>query len=137
MVFTGPELEYLRSQRLGRLATVGPDGAPQNNPVGFNVDAETGTIEIGGWNLGESRKFRNIESNPQVAFVVDHLESMSPWQVRGVQVRGTAEALRNQRGAGSGVSSEVTRIHPRRVQRWGLGEGGKEGSRRTVPESVV
>lgn len=52
MVFTVAELDYLASQRLGRLATVGPDGAPQNNPVGFSVNAEDGTIDIGGRQLG-------------------------------------------------------------------------------------
>jgi len=30
--FTDAELAYPASQRLGRLATVAPDGAPQNNP---------------------------------------------------------------------------------------------------------
>lgn len=28
-------IAYLGTQRLGRLATVDPAGAPQNNPVGF------------------------------------------------------------------------------------------------------
>jgi pyridoxamine 5'-phosphate oxidase family protein len=132
MIFTDTELAYLRLQRLGRLATVGPDGGPQNNPVGFTVDAETGTIEIGGWNMGASRKFHNIASNPQVAFVVDDLESVDPWKVRGVQIRGAAEALTNQQV--SGASSEVIRIYPRRVQSWGLGSDGKVGSRRTVAQ---
>jgi len=44
-VFTDSELAYLAGQRLGRLATVAPSGAPQNNPVGFWVNAELGTNE--------------------------------------------------------------------------------------------
>ena len=39
--FTAKELEYLDSQTLGRLATVDPSGALQNNPVGFRVDEAT------------------------------------------------------------------------------------------------
>ena len=35
MTFTEQELAYLSTQRLGRLATIAPDGFPQNNPVGF------------------------------------------------------------------------------------------------------
>ena len=31
-VFTPAEIEYLRSQTLGRLATVGPDGSPMWSP---------------------------------------------------------------------------------------------------------
>ena len=47
-VFTANELEYLRQQRLGRLATVEASGAPHVVPVGFRYNAETDTIDIGG-----------------------------------------------------------------------------------------
>ena len=33
--FTEKEIEYLRGQRLGRMATVGRDGSPHVVPVGF------------------------------------------------------------------------------------------------------
>lgn len=33
--FSEAERAYLKSQRLGRLATVDPQGQPQANPVGF------------------------------------------------------------------------------------------------------
>src|SRR5947199_121112 len=71
MTFTQIELEYLATQRLGRLATIAPDGYPQNNPVGFFVDAERGTIDIGGHRMGASRKFASVQANPRVSFVVD------------------------------------------------------------------
>ncbi|MGC1185703.1 MAG: PPOX class F420-dependent oxidoreductase [Candidatus Dormiibacterota bacterium] len=136
MSFTDAELEYLRSQRLGRLATIAPDGSPQNNPVGFQVNEEAGTIDIGGWNMGSSRKFRNVEANPQVAFVVDDLASVKPWKPRGVQVRGTAEALSNQGSGESNMGEELIRVHPRRVLSWGLGADGSERSRRTIDNST-
>lgn len=44
---------YLASQARGRLATVGPDGAPQNKPVGFVYNAELGTIDIAGFDIGK------------------------------------------------------------------------------------
>ena len=50
--FTAAELDYLSSQRLGRLATVGPDGALQNNPVGFHLKPQLGTVDIYGLNTG-------------------------------------------------------------------------------------
>jgi len=128
--FTDAEIEFLRSQRLGRLATIAPDGVPQNNPVGFKVDEEAGTIDIGGWNMGKSQKFRNVEANPQVAFVVDDLASIKPWKPRGVQIRGTAEALSNQSAGDPKEGDGLIRIHPRRVLSWGLGAAGNEGSRR-------
>jgi len=93
MTFTQIELEYLATQRLGRLATIAPDGYPQNNPVGFFVDAERGTIDIGGHRMGASRKFASVQANPRVSFVVDDLASVQPWRVRGIEIRGDAEAL--------------------------------------------
>ncbi|MBC6463329.1 pyridoxamine 5'-phosphate oxidase family protein, partial [Actinomadura sp. HBU206391] len=63
MTLTRVELDYLSTQRLGRLATVGPKGDPQNNPVGYRYNAETGTIDIAGFDMGASRKFRNVQNN--------------------------------------------------------------------------
>ena len=43
--FTPDEIAYLQSQRLGRLATVGPDGQPHVVPVGFRYNQPTGVAE--------------------------------------------------------------------------------------------
>ena len=122
MVFTQAELDYLRSQRLGRLATVAPDGRPQNNPVGFFVDPETGVITIGGDRLGATKKFKNVrQGGSAVAFVVDDIASVDPWVVRGVEIRGTAEALTDVDPPRPTMSREIIRITPRRIISWGLG----------------
>jgi len=119
---TSTVVAYLATQRLGRLATVDADGAPQNNPVGFRFNAELGTIDIFGRNMGRSRKFRNVTGNPRVAFVVDDLASIQPWRPRCVEIRGRAEALRDQHAPTSGMSGEVIRIYPERVISFGLDE---------------
>ena len=118
---TAEDVAYLRSQRLGRLATVDPSGAPQNNPVGFVVDDDTGQVLIGGMAMGQTRKFHNVRGNPHVAFVVDDLASVDPWLVRGVEVRGMAEALDDVEPPIRGMSREVIRITPQRIHRWGIG----------------
>jgi pyridoxamine 5'-phosphate oxidase family protein len=122
--FTSPlgadVLAYLLSQRLGRLATVDRHGAPQNSPVGFRYNADLGTIDIGGRNMGASRKFRNLAGNPRVAFVVDDIASVQPWRVRCVEIRGHAEALREQIPYGPGMSAEIIRVYPDRVISFGL-----------------
>jgi pyridoxamine 5'-phosphate oxidase-like protein len=59
MSFTDTELEYLSSQRLGRLATAQPDGTLQVSPVGFRHNSTTGT--------SASRQ------GPSTADLVDHL----------------------------------------------------------------
>jgi pyridoxamine 5'-phosphate oxidase family protein len=121
--FTALEIEYLGGQRLARLATVDASGAPQNNPVGFLVDEAAGQVLIGGFALARTRKFRNVERNPQVALVVDELVSTDPWTVRGVEVRGTAEALIDVDPPRPQMSRELIRITPRWIGSWGIEPG--------------
>jgi pyridoxamine 5'-phosphate oxidase family protein len=120
MSFTEAEQAYLAAQFLGRLATIAPDGVPQNNPVGFHYNAGTGTIDIGGHNLGASRKFHNVQANGLVSLVVDDLVSVRPWTVRGIEIRGHAEALVDQPPPREGFGDEIIRIHPRRIVSWGI-----------------
>jgi pyridoxamine 5'-phosphate oxidase family protein len=120
LTLTADDLAYLHSQPLGRLATVDPSGAPQNNPVGFMVDEATGQVLIGGMAMGQSRKFRNVQRNANVALVVDDLASVSPWVVRGVELRGVAEALVDVDPPRGGMSREVIRITPEWIHRWGI-----------------
>ncbi|MGW1743986.1 PPOX class F420-dependent oxidoreductase [Nocardia sp. NPDC001965] len=117
---TSEHIDYLAGQQLGRLATVAPDGAPQNNPVGFRYNPELGTIDIAGWNMGRSRKFRNLAGNNRVAFVVDDIASVQPWRVRCLEIRGTAEALTGTVTYIGPDESELIRIHPERVLAFGL-----------------
>lgn len=131
MIFDKAELEYLSEQRLGRLATVDGDGVPQNNPVSFAVHPDTGAIDISGYDMGASRKFRNVRRNSGVAFVVDDIASVDPWRVRGIEIRGVAEALTDQPRANSYVSGELIRIHARWILSWGLDStSATRGSRR-------
>ncbi|HEY9525372.1 MAG TPA: PPOX class F420-dependent oxidoreductase [Thermopolyspora sp.] len=120
MPFTEAELAYLGSRPLGRLATIAPDGVPQNNPVSFRYNPETHTIDIGGRALGDSRKFHNIEANPNVSLIVDDIASFRPWQVRAVEIRGHAEALRGVDRHMDHFSAEMIRIHPTRILSWGV-----------------
>jgi pyridoxamine 5'-phosphate oxidase family protein len=121
--FTAEEADYLRAQALGRLATVDASGAPQNNPVGFLVDDDTGQVLIGGLAMGSTRKFRNVQRNPRVALVVDDLASTDPWTVRGVEIRGAAEALTDTDPPRRGMSREVIRITPHWIGSWGIVPG--------------
>ena len=111
MTFHDFELDYLRSQPLGRLATAQPDGTLQVSPVGFSFNAELGTIDIGGFRMARSRKYRNVADNGRVAFVVDDLRSRDPWRVRCLEVRGTAEVV---------PAGEMIRIHPKRIISFGI-----------------
>lgn len=123
MTFTEAQLEYLASQRLGRLATVHPDtGMPQNNPVSFVVNAEAGTIDIGGRAMGTTRKFANVAGTGKASLVVDDVVDESTWAVRGIEIRGIAEAPTGVEPPTPYFSAEIIRIHPDRVIAWGLEE---------------
>jgi pyridoxamine 5'-phosphate oxidase family protein len=108
--FTTAELVYLGEGKLGRLATVGPDGGPHVVPVGWRHNPDLDTIDIRGRDLARTRKFRNARANPKVAFVVDDV--LPPWRPRSVMVRGTAEVI--------DAPDPLIRIHPRAVVSWGI-----------------
>jgi pyridoxamine 5'-phosphate oxidase family protein len=117
--FTGAELAYLTGERrLGRLATVGPDGTPHIAPVGWSYNAALGTIDVGGHELARTKKFRDVARTGRAAIVIDDVRP--PWRPRGVEVRGSAEAVRRP--------AALIRLHPRRIVSWGL-DGNRLGAR--------
>jgi pyridoxamine 5'-phosphate oxidase family protein len=115
-VFTEAELEYLAGGRqLGRLATVGGDGTPHVVPIGWIYNAATDTIDIGGHELEQTKKFHDVARSGRAAIVIDDLASVDPWRPRGVEVRGGGEAI--------ALPTPLIRIHPERIVSWGLGQG--------------
>jgi pyridoxamine 5'-phosphate oxidase family protein len=122
-MFTDKEIEYLTEQRIGRLATATPDGRPHVVPTGFRLDIDHVAIDIGGHDLGNRRPLylRNIEANPQVAFVVDDLATVDPWKPRGVTIRGRA-TVHPEGGdqLGRGFGPTWIRITPMQITSWGI-----------------
>jgi pyridoxamine 5'-phosphate oxidase family protein len=102
MLFTPNELEFLRSQRIGRVATVGPSGWPHVMPVMYALD-EDGAFEFD----VDGVKLRNLKSEPRAAIVID---AMGP--KRGVAVQGRAEL----------IAAERARLTPVRKFSWGLSD---------------
>jgi pyridoxamine 5'-phosphate oxidase family protein len=116
-VFTEAELRYLTGGRqLGRIATVGADGTPHVVPVGWIYNAARDTIDVGGRELEQSKKFRDVARTARAAMVIDDLESTDPWRPRGIEVRGRAEAIPMP------TPTPLIRIHPERIVSWGLGQ---------------
>jgi pyridoxamine 5'-phosphate oxidase family protein len=60
--------------------------------------------------LTRTRKFRDVARTGRAALVIDDV--LPPWQPRGVEVRGRAEAIEGD--------APVIRIHPDRVVTWGI-----------------
>ena len=89
--------EFLERHRVGRLATVGPNGSPHVVPVCFAVAEDNAYITIDQKPKQVTSKplqrLRNIEANSEVALVVDHYDE--DWSQLGwVMLRGRAEILK-------------------------------------------
>jgi pyridoxamine 5'-phosphate oxidase family protein len=110
---------YLASHSQGRLATIAPDGTPQNKPVGYRYNSELGTIDITGMNMERSAKYRNIALHPDVAFVIDDAIGESAAGMRFIEVHGRASQA-EEPAAQAHLSSHLIRIHPRRVVSWNI-----------------
>ena len=120
-VFTKNELDYISEQRLGRLATVDMDGNPHVVPVGFRHNPETDTIEIGGHNIAQTRKWRDAEQHPRVAFVVDDV--LPPWRPRSIEILADVELLESGgEGFARGLDPQIIRLHPVKIIAWGIDE---------------
>lgn len=122
MKLTEPEQLFLSAQHYGRLATIGRNGAPQIKPVGFSYNETLGTIDIAGFNMAASAKYKNVQVNPRVAFVADDVPAPEDGAagVRFLEIRGVAETVTAVPGSGqpdpeSHLAPEIIRIHPRRV----------------------
>jgi pyridoxamine 5'-phosphate oxidase family protein len=121
VTFTAAETAYLKDQPLGRLATLQPGGAPQVSPVGFEYNETLGSIDIHGFTMSTSQKFRNVARDERVAFVIDDVASKDPWRVRCLEIRGIAEAIAEP-GAEPGRDGSIIRVTPRRIISFGIDE---------------
>ena len=124
-VFTPEEIDYLREQTLGRLATVGPDGQPHVTPVTFHFNAEEDTVDVGGMFFGETKKWRDAKRSTKVTLLVDDV-LWNPRRARALEIRGEAELhdtggeLINPRFPN--FAPQFVRIRPIRIVSWGLDE---------------
>ncbi len=89
------EVKYLQSQRLARIASVSPKGAPEVSPVGFEYDGRHFWVGSHGQSIFfRTRRYKNITGgNNRVSMVIDDLESVNPWKPRGIKVSATAEVI--------------------------------------------
>jgi PPOX class F420-dependent enzyme/OxyR family protein len=111
---------YLNGHSRGRLATVGTDGSPQNKPVGYRYNADLGAIDIAGFEMERSAKYRNIGVNPRVALVVDDQFGEGAAGTRYLEVRGYADQIRAAGPVEPGMSPHLIRIRPRRLVAWNI-----------------
>jgi pyridoxamine 5'-phosphate oxidase family protein len=127
-VFSDKELDYLAGQRLGRIATVGPDGQPHVVPTSFRYNPEHDAIDVGGMRMSQTKKVRDVLRSGKAAIVVDDV--LPPWQPRMIEIRGTAQVIPDGGKAfGNGFEDTIVRIHPIRVISFGIDPGEQRSAR--------
>ena len=121
--FTDSELDYLAGQRLGRIATVGPDGQPHVVPTSFRYNAEHDAIDVGGLRISQTKKLRDVQRTGRASIVVDDV--LPPWQPRMIEIRGTAAVISS---GGKEINDQfedtIVRIQPTRIISYGIESGG-------------
>ena len=128
-VFTRDEIDYLTSQTLARLATVGPDGRPHVIPVTFTFNDEEDAIDVGDIAFAKGKKWRDATQNQKVTILVDDVIP-EPRRARAVEIRGDAEL--HETGGDrinprfGNFTPEFLRIRPKRIVSWGVEE--REGT---------
>jgi pyridoxamine 5'-phosphate oxidase family protein len=115
--FSAAEIDYLQSQRLASIATAGRDYQPHVAAVAFRYNPETDTIDVGGHGFAEPKKYRDVQSNPHVAIVIDNdLASTDPRRPRMIEVRREAEVLpTGGETVRRGFDPPMFRIRPKRI----------------------
>jgi pyridoxamine 5'-phosphate oxidase family protein len=117
-LFSKAEIDYLKSQRLARIATVNKKGQPDVVPVGFEFDGKYFWIGSHDQDIFHvTRKYHNVKNgNKLVSLVVDDLVSVDPWNPRCIKVNGVAEVMEHKGIFGPG---DYLRITPK--MSWSMG----------------
>ena len=130
-VFTDKELEYLAGQRLGRIATVGPDGQPHVVPTTFRYSPDHDAIEVGGLRMSQTKKFRDVQRTGRASIVIDDV--LPPWQPRMIEVRGTAAVIpEGGKAFGERFEDTIVRIQPTRIVAVGIDAGEMTRNARSI-----
>lgn len=86
--FTEKETEFIKSQRLARLATISKRGVPDVAAVGYYFDGHY--FWVGGNKMTKTMKYWNVKANSKVALIIDELVSHDRLRARGIKIHGTA-----------------------------------------------
>jgi pyridoxamine 5'-phosphate oxidase family protein len=123
-MFTDEELEYLKMQGTGRLATVSLSQQPDVAPVGYLFDGVAFTIR--GINLARTLKYLNTKrGSERAAFVVDDYETEDQSRPRGVKIHCRAEIV----GEGG---QEAILLRPEKKWSWGINAPMFQDGRRVI-----
>ncbi len=128
-VFTEAERAYIATQRIARIATASPGGAPDVAAVRFRLVDDV--IDIGGRVNPATIKWRNVVRNGRASVTIDDIASVEPWVVRGIKVTGRAEAVERE-----GTTGRIL-VHPEVIWSWNVNEGAETYFADMIEKRVV
>lgn len=106
--------EFLKTHRLGVLATSKRSGAPQVSLIAYNYDGTDVVISTG----DQSAKYRNAAKRPAVSLIVtDGPKAVTVYGTASIVTGAEAEALRDARLQGPRPANTPPRAMPNRGER--------------------
>jgi pyridoxamine 5'-phosphate oxidase family protein len=127
-MFSDKEIDFLRSQKLARIATVSKRLQPDVATVSYELEGDK--FVIPSLDMEKTLKYKNLKNgNPNIALVIDDLETVNPWKPRGIKVHGTAEIVERNGRFGKGLYIEITL---ERFWSWGIQRPLFEEDRKAV-----
>ena len=115
-MFSEKELEYIKSQKLLRLATVSPDGQPDLVPLTLSFDGTY--FYCGGASMHTTRKYKNVLAAGGTAKVSIEMDDTEVTWPRGIKIYGKGELV--ERDAGPRREKIFIKITPEVSWSWGV-----------------
>jgi len=119
---TDAELTFIKEQRIGRLATASPSGAPDVAPCLAIYRRSLGVFLMGGQGLERTLRYNNARRNPQASLVFDAIR-WDPYELQGVKIGGSIEVHVADDEINLGMTGiPLLVLRPQRKWTWGLEE---------------
>ena len=119
---TDDEVEFIKGERIGRLATASPSGAPDVASCLAIYRRSLGVFLMGGQGIERTRRYHNARRNPQARLVFDAI-SWEPYDIRGVKVAGSISIHVADEEISFGVMGiPLLVLRPERKWTWGFEE---------------
>jgi len=106
---------------LGRMATLDAKGDLHVVPLAFRYNPDEDTIDLGGHDIVNTKKYRDALRYGRIAFVVDDV--LPPWRPRFVEVRGTVQAVsEGGKAINEHFRPEILRLTPTYIVSMGVND---------------
>jgi len=128
--FSDTELAFIKEQKIGRLATASPTGAPDVAPALAIYRRSLGVFLFAAQGIERTRRYNNARRNPYASLVFDAIR-WEPHELQGVKVAGSIEVHIADDEINLGATGiPLLVLRPERTWSWGFEEKavGEDGT---------